>query len=123
MNLNLDGVVMRVSATAASGVIDSATRLRFVQRGTRVAGRYGGGSVSRGCLVGTIDGTQLRFRYTQREASGEIHGGASTCDVMRQSDGSLRILEHFRWRTRPGSGTNVFETDAAQEPCGDCDGV
>ena len=35
-------------------------------------------------LVGTIDGLQLRFRYTQCEASGEIHGVASTCDVFRQ---------------------------------------
>ena len=123
MSLNLDGVVMRVSATANSGVIDSATRLRFVQRGARVLGRYGGGSVLRGYLVGTIEGARLRFRYTQREASGEIHGGASTCEVMRQSDGGLRILEHFRWRTREGSGTNVFETNAAQDPCGDSRGV
>ena len=123
MSLYLDGVVMRVSATAKSGVIDSATRLRFVQRGARVLGRYGGGSVLRGYLVGTIEGTRLRFRYTQCEASGEIHGGASTCDVIRQSDGGLRILEHFRWRTREGSGTNVFETNAAQDPCGDSRGV
>lgn len=123
MTLNLDGVVMRVSATAKNGVIDSATRLRFVQRDERVLGRYSGGSVSRGYLVGTIDGARLRFRYTQREASGEIHGGASTCDVIRLSDGGLRVVEHFRWRTRQGSGTNVFETDAAQDPCGDSRGV
>ena len=69
MSLNLDGVVMRVSATANSGVIDSATRLRFVQRGARVLGRYGGGSVLRGYLVGTIEGARGTLRYTQREAS------------------------------------------------------
>ncbi len=123
MTVNLDGVVMRVSATTRSGVIDSATRLRFMQRGERVLGRYGGGSVLRGYLVGTIDGARLRFRYSQYEASGEIHGGASTCDVIRQSDGGLRIVEHFRWRTREGSGTNVFETEAARDPCGDSSGV
>jgi hypothetical protein len=114
---------MRVSATAKGGVIDSATRLRFVQRGARVLGRYGGGSVLRGYLVGTIEGARLRFRYTQREASGEIHGGASTCDVIRPPGGGLRILEHFRWRTREGSGTNVFETDAAPNACGDSSGA
>lgn len=123
MTVNLDGVVMRVSATARSGVIDSATRLRFRQRGARVLGRYGGGSVLRGYLVGTLDDTRLRFRYTQRETSGEIHGGVSACDVIPQSDGGLRILEHFRWRTRRGSGTNVFESDAAQGPYGDFGGV
>ncbi|HJS59901.1 MAG TPA: hypothetical protein VKA01_17470 [Vicinamibacteria bacterium] len=54
------------------------------------------------------------FRYTQVEASGAIHGGSSTCDVTKRPNGRIRLLEHFTWRTREGSGTNVFdETDAA----------
>lgn len=110
MTPDLDGVVMRVSDTAKTGVIDSATRLRFSQKGARVLGRYGGGRVSRGYLVGTMRGAELHFRYTQMEASGEIHGGTSVCDVIRRPDGGWRMLEHFRWRTREGSGTNVFES-------------
>jgi len=111
MSLNLDGAVMRVSATAQNGIVDSATRLHLVQKGARVLGRYGGGSVSRGFLVGELDGASLRFRYTQSESSGEIHGGSSVCEVTRRPDGGLRFLEHFRWRTREGSGTNVFESE------------
>jgi hypothetical protein len=85
------------------------TRLHFRQEGQKVLGRYSGGSVKRGLLVGEVEGEELRFRYTQVETSGEIHGGRSRCDVQRLPDGRTRILEHFTWRTRPGSGTNVFD--------------
>jgi hypothetical protein len=107
--LNLDGVRMFVSSTAANGVVGSGTRLHFTQRGSRVAARYAGGSVPRGYLVGTIAGSRLAFRYLQREESGEIHGGSSLCHVERRLDGRLRITEHFAWSSRPGSGVNVFD--------------
>jgi hypothetical protein len=107
--MNLDRVMMYVSSTADHGVVAQGTRLLFTQKGSRVMGRYGGGAVSRGCLVGTLSGAQLVFRYAQVEASGEIHGGRSVCEVERRPDRRIRIVEHFAWRTRPGSGTNVFE--------------
>ena len=100
---------MFVSSTAAQGVVSSETRIRFVQQGDRVVGSYRGGNVRRGCLAGRLQGARLRFRYLQREASGEIHGGNSICDVVQLPDGRIRILEHFTWRTRQGSGTNVFD--------------
>src|SRR5580704_3970676 len=107
--MNLDRVVMCVSSTADQGVVGAGTRLRFTQKGARVMGRYSGGAISRGCLVGTLSGSQLVFRYTQVEASGEIHGGRSVCEVERRVDQRMRIVEHFAWRTRAGGGTNVFE--------------
>jgi hypothetical protein len=107
--MNLDRVVMHVSSTAEQGVVGAGTRLRFTQKGARVLGRYSGGAISRGCLVGTLSGPQLVFRYTQVEASGEIHGGRSVCEVERRPDHRIRIVEHFAWRTRAGRGTNVFE--------------
>jgi hypothetical protein len=114
--MNLDGVVMFVSATAERGVVGAGTSLRFMQKGARVMGRYSGGAISRGCLVGTISGAELVFRYAQVEASGEIHAGRSVCEVERRADRRLRIVEHFAWSTRTGSGVNVFEEiDAAGE--------
>ena len=107
--MNLDRVVMHVSSTADQGVVGPGTRLRFMQKGSRVMGRYSGGAVSRGCLAGRLSGSQLVFRYVQVEASGEIHGGHSVCEVELRPDRRIRIVEHFAWRTRPGSGTNVFE--------------
>jgi len=107
--MNLDGLTLYVSSTASNGVVGGDTRLHFTQKGSRVLARYGGGSIRRGCLVGTIEGETLRFRYTQLEANGEIHGGNSVCDLVTLPDGCTRIIEHFTWRTRDGSGDNVFD--------------
>jgi len=107
--MNLDGLTLYVSSTASNGVVGGDTLLHFTQRGSRVLARYGGGSIKRGYLVGDIQDERLRFRYTQVEASGEIHGGRSVCDVMTLPDGRARIVEHFTWRTREGSGDNVFD--------------
>lgn len=100
---------MYVSSTAAQGVVDSDTRLHFIQRGHRVAAGYAGGRVKRGWLVGRFSGSRLVFRYAQSEAGGGVHGGHSVCTVERLSTGRVRIIERFTWSTRPGSGTNVFE--------------
>lgn len=106
---DLDGLTMFVSSTAANGVVSAQTRLHFTQRGDRVCARYAGGSVSRGWLVGRCAGSTLRFRYAQCEDGPAIHGGQSVCDVQQLPDGRVRIIEHFAWSTRLGSGINVFD--------------
>jgi hypothetical protein len=107
--VNLNGLSFRVAATASIGVVGAGTLLHFVQQGSRVFGRYQGGSIVRGCLVGRVMGDTLAFRYSQREREGGIHGGRSTCVLEALADGRVRIHEHFTWRTRAGSGINVFE--------------
>ena len=107
--INLDGLRMYVSSTAADGVVNSDTRLHFIQKGQRVAARYTGGSVKRGWLVGRLSGSELVFRYAQSEAAGDVHGGHSVCVVERLSAGRVRIIERFTWTSRTGSGTNVFD--------------
>ena len=107
--MSLDGTSFQVSSTAAVGVVSSDTRLTFVQRGSRVLGRYSGGSIQRGCLVGTFIRDTLRFRYAQTETTGHVHGGRSTCHFEVLQDGRLRLHEHFVWETRLGQGTNVFD--------------
>lgn len=106
---DLDGRTMSVSSTAANGVVNSSTRLRFSQSENRVWARYAGGDVTRGWLVGRWAGDQLAFRYAQREREGTIHGGSSVCDVRRLPNGCMRLIEHFTWSTRMGSGVNVFD--------------
>ena len=107
--MNLHGRVLAVSGTDPIGVVGAGTRLYLSQHGDRVAGRYSGGRIQRGWLVGRLNGVELRFRYLQREESGEIHGGDSHCDMEQLGDGRFRLIEHFTWTTRDGSGINVFE--------------
>ena len=108
-SLSLDGVEMYVSSTAAQGVVGAGTRLRFQQKGSRVLGRYAGGAVKRGCLVGRVSAGSLVFRYAQVEASGQVHAGRSACEIFRTTSGRLRVVERFVWTTRDGRGTNVFD--------------
>lgn len=105
---NLDGLTMFVSGTAPGGVVNAETRLTFRQVGERVMARYAGGRIGRGILVGRWRQGTLTFRYAQREADGIVHGGASWCDVVEHA-GRTRIVEHFEWTTRAGSGVNVFD--------------
>ena len=114
--INLSGRIMFVSSIDTRGVVGAGTRLHFAQKGARVFARYHGGSISRGCLMGKISGMQLTFGYVQVETSGEIHGGRSICDIQLRRDGGIRIIEHFTWSTRSGSGTNIFDEFDKQTP-------
>lgn len=107
--ITLDATSFQVSSTAENGVVGAGTRLDFFQRGTRLLGRYRGGGIQRGCLVGTFVGGILRFRYAQTELDGHVHGGSSVCNLEVLRDGRLRLYEHFVWETRLGQGTNVFD--------------
>ena len=88
--MNLDGTSFQVGSTAEDGVVSRDTRLDFVQRGSKVLGRYYGGSIRRGYLVGRLTGRILRVRYAQTEATGQVHGGTSQpaheADVATESD-------------------------------------
>jgi hypothetical protein len=100
---------MRAVATAPCGQVDAGTLFSFGQQGATIWAHYSGGSVWIGYLVGTLAAGRLVYRYTQIDRRGEVHGGRSVCDVNRLPDGRLRLLEHFEWDTRDGSGTNVLE--------------
>ena len=107
--VNLHNRTMYVSATANHGVVNAGTRHLLFQRGSRVVGKYAGGNIQRGCLVGRVSGATLHWHYLQREQSGELHAGRAVCDLIEQADGCIRIIEHFQWKTRDGRGTNVFD--------------
>lgn len=115
--INLDRLTMFVSSTAANGVADGETLLYFAQRGDRVWARYSGGKVVRGWLVGRWrNANLLGFRYAQIEDGRTVHAGQSLCNVQHLPDGRLRLIEHFEWSTRVGSGVNVFD----ELSCGVC---
>ena len=80
---------MRAVQTAGAGEVDGDTLFSFAQSGSTVSAHYAGGAV------------ELDY--------GEVHGGRSVCEVTRHTDGRLRLLEHFHWESREGSGTNALE--------------
>ncbi len=60
--ISLDGVRMRVVATAEAGEVNTETLFEFAQDGSVVSARYAGGKVRLGYLVGMISAEGLRFR-------------------------------------------------------------
>lgn len=105
----LHGVRMRAVGTAQAGAVDRSTLFHFSQRGTTIWARYAGGAVELGYLVGSVASGRFVFRYSQVDRKGDVHGGRSVCDVTLLPDGRVRLLEHFHWESRDGSGTNVLE--------------
>ena len=37
-----------------------------------------------------------------------LDGGSSTCELLRDDQGRVNVVEHFQWESREGSGTNVI---------------
>ncbi|MDH3358863.1 MAG: hypothetical protein OEM06_15485 [Desulfobacteraceae bacterium] len=105
----LDGIRMRVVSTAEGGEVNTETLFEFAQDGSVVSARYAGGKVRLGHLVGTMSDEVLRFRYAQADNSGRLDGGYSTCEIGRTAEGKIQLVEHFKWESREGSGTNIFE--------------
>jgi len=107
--LSFAGLRMRAVATASGGEVDRDTLFVFGQDGSTVWARYAGGNVRLGYLAGTLLGRRLEFRYAQVDRTGRVDGGVSACDVEVLPDARMRLLEHFTWASRAGSGTNVLE--------------
>lgn len=108
-SISLDGIRMNVVSTDSIGVVNSETIFTFTQEGSIVSAHYAGGKVCIGYLVGAISSEALSFRYAQIDTDGHLDGGQSTCEISRTPEGRVRLVEHFRWQSRAGSGTNVFE--------------
>jgi len=100
---------MRVVSTAEVGVVEGDTLFTFTQEGSVVSAHYSGGRVRLGYLVGFRSPAGLRFRYVQLDTEDRLDSGCSECEIGRTPDGKVRLLEHFQWDTREGSGTNLFE--------------
>ncbi len=108
--MNLNGKKMRVMQTAPNGVVGSGTIFHFSQTGNLVEGRYSGGRIAIGYLVGILEQDLLSFRFCQISDQVHVDGGASQGRVERLSDGRLRIVESFTWESRGGgNGQNIFE--------------
>lgn len=110
----LQGRRMRVVSTAANGEVSGETELILEQFGALFSGRYRGGSIVDGYLVGRFVGAEpsdVEFRYVQSDVTGRLDSGHSHGRFELLPDGRLRLIENFEWHTRDGRGQNVFEED------------
>lgn len=108
----MDGRVLRAVGAVEGGEVTPDTEFRFRQAGDMIWGRYSGGGIRLGFLVGTSDGATLRFTYTQLNEVGETASGSSVDEIEALADGRVRLHEQWMWHSRDGSGTSVLEEEA-----------
>ena len=109
MSVDMDGRVLRSPDAVEGGQVTPETEFRFRQSGDMVWGRYSGGGVRLGFMVGTSDGDTLRLRYTQLDTAGDTASGSTVDRIESLSDGRVRLHERWAWDSRDGSGTSVLE--------------
>ena len=107
----MDGRVLRSASAVEGGQVTPDTEFRFRQSERMIWGRYSGGGIRLGFLVGTSDGETLRFRYTQLDSDGETASGSSVDRIEALPDGRVRLHETWAWDSREGSGTSVLEEE------------
>lgn len=102
---------MNVPKTDACGVVNHETIFQFRHENNVVKAEYSGGKIQQGFLVGQFtDKNHLRFSYCQMQIDGKLDNGVSECEVSKDADGKIILIEHFEWASRPGEfGTNVFK--------------
>lgn len=105
----MDGRVLRSPDAVDGGEVGPDTEFRFRQSGDMVWGRYSGGGIRLGFLVGTSDGQTLGFRYTQLNTAGETATGSSQDRIELLDDGRVRLHETWAWDSRDGRGSGVLE--------------
>jgi len=108
-DINMNGLRMCVTSTDPNGEVNKDTIFHFEQSENIVSARYLGGKIYLGHLVGKIEGTNLEFRYAQVNINNHLDGGHSTCEIKKLENGKLQLIEHFKWSSREGTGTNIYE--------------
>ncbi len=108
--INLNNLKMNVIETAQNGVVNEQTIFDFVQKDSFVEAKYSGGKIKNGFLVGVIKENILEFSYCQLQTDGILDNGKSSSELAISTEGKIRLIEHFEWKSRSGeSGVNIFE--------------
>lgn len=108
--IKLDNIKMNVIETAENGVVNKDTIFYFTQKDNYVEGKYSGGQIKKGFLVGLIKKNIFKFNYCQLQTNGVLDNGSSNSELTISIEGKIRLIEHFEWKSRPGElGVNIFE--------------
>lgn len=111
IQFSLDKIKMNVVKTDETGVVNHETIFHFSQDEDRVFAEYQGGKIQMGYLVGKLAAdNRLVFTYCQMQKDGKLDNGVSDCELSKNEDGKLVLIERFEWKSRPGEfGINIFQ--------------
>ncbi|ARK13114.1 n-acetylglutamate synthase [Fibrivirga algicola] len=109
--MNYNNKIFRAVRNTANGETSTATIFYYEQTGNILTGKYCGGRIVTGQLLGLVgeDG-QLDFRYQQINTDGQLMTGCcqSTPEVL--PTGKIRLHETWRWTSGDeSSGTSTVD--------------
>ncbi len=108
---SLDGRVFRSVRAVEGGQVSVDTEFRYREHEGMVWAGYDGGAIRHGHLVGTRQGDQLDFRFTQLLRDGSTASGRCTATIEARPDGRLRLHESWTWESQGAAGTSVVEEE------------
>lgn len=96
--MNYDGKKFQNLSTTDNGEVDGDTIFEYFQKGKRLTGKYSGGSIVYGQIVGLVDDQgNLHFRYQHLNNRDELQSGICDSKPEILPDGKIRLHETWQW--------------------------
>lgn len=106
-----DGLIMRPVEQSAGTHVSAETIFRFQQRGIVLSGKYSGGGIYIGHLLGLVSEAGLiDMRYHHITDQGALETGIISARPERADKGKIRLHESWeRTSQDPASGHSILE--------------
>ncbi len=110
-SIDLNNRVFASIANTSNGEVSDDTIFHYFQQDNTIWGKYAGGEIERGTLIGKFIGDcNIYFSYQHINLLGEIRSGICTSRIETLDDGRLRMYESWQWFDKDRSeGTSVIE--------------
>lgn len=106
-----DNKFFRSVTNTTNGEVSSETLFHYHQQGQVVWAEYGGGDITKGLLIATVqenDCLDMRYQHVNRQ--GELMTGRCYSTPERLPDGRIRLLERWQWSSGDcSSGESIVE--------------
>jgi len=112
--MDYNGRIFRGRSNSDNGEVDRETYFYYSQDGDVLTGRYTGGSVVDGQLLGVVhDDGSIDFCYHHLNQAGELMAGTCHSEPMLDDAGTLVLRETWQWLTgdRSSGSSQVEEVE------------
>lgn len=98
--MNYNNRIFRGRSNSKNGDVSDETRFHYQQEGDRLSGKYSGGEIATGNLLGRVysDG-KLEFVYHHLTNDGEMMAGKCVSTPGVESGGKIVLQEKWQWFT------------------------
>ena len=113
MKINYDGRKFRAVSNTPNGQVSSETIFYYYQEGNILSGKYNGGVIKEGTLLGRVnEDNSLFFVYHHIDMQGELKSGYCKSIPEIMNDDKIRLHEKWEWTFGgEGKGESIVEEE------------